>query len=247
MDSIIGLFRKERMFNIHIIHHDKDFLIIDKPSGLPSAPLSENDTKNAFSIIAKDFPNVKNVLGKKSIEGGLVHRIDTDTRGLLLIAQTQNFYDSIFLQQSEGNFIKYYTAYCLDKREGLSNFKKPPLSITSRFRFLGEGRKKVEPVFEHSGRAALKKAGSKLYTTNVVSIEDVSMPLEKNCVKVQCSITEGFRHQVRSHLAYLGFSIISDPLYGTQGSVGDMQFFASGLEFTHPETGELLQYFLSAD
>ncbi len=232
---------------IKLLYQDKDFLIIDKPSGLPSAPLSEDDTENAFSIIAKNFPNVKNVIGKKAIEGGLVHRIDTDTRGLLLISQIQDFYDSIIAQQLNGDFVKYYTAYCIDKREGVSHFKNPPLSVSSRFRFLGEGRKKVEPVFEHSGRAALKKAGSKLYTTNIVSIEDASMPFEKKCLKVQCKITEGFRHQVRSHLTYLGFSIISDPLYGTQGNVEDMQFFASGLEFTHPETGDKLQFKLSAD
>ncbi len=233
--------------SIKIIHNDEEFLVIDKPSGLPSAPLSETDENNAFSIVAKDFPKTKNVIGKKTIEGGLVHRIDTDTRGLLLIAQTQCFYDSIIAQQLNGDFVKYYTAYCLDKREGLSNFKNPPPCISSRFRFLGEGRKKVEPVFEHSGRAALKKAGSKLYTTNIVSIEDVSMPFEKNCVKVTCNITEGFRHQVRSHLAYLGFSIISDPLYGTQGSVENMQFYASGLQFRHPVTGERLQFRLAAD
>ncbi len=235
------------MINIHIIYNDEDFLIIDKPSGLPSAPLSEDDTENAFSIISKDFPNIKNVIGKKIIEGGLVHRIDTDTRGLLLIAQTQSFYDSIIAQQLNGNFIKYYTAFCIDKRAGVSNFKNPPLSVSSRFRFLGEGRKKVEPVFEHSGRAALKKAGSKLYTTNIVSIEDVSMPFENNCVKIGCSITEGFRHQVRSHLSYLGLSIISDPLYGTQGSIDNMQFFARGLEFLHPVTREKLQFSLSID
>ncbi len=229
---------------MNIVYHNEDFLIIDKPSGLPSAPLSEADTENAFSIVAKDFPNIKNVVGKKAIEGGLVHRIDTDTRGLLLIACNQSSYDNFIQQQIEGTFIKHYTAFCIDNREGLSHFKNPPIRVTSRFRFLGEGRKKVEPVFETSGRAALKKAGSKLYTTEVSAIEKAPMPFENNCVKVSCTIQEGFRHQVRSHLAYLGLLIISDPLYGIENKEVGMQFFASGLEFMHPVTGEHIQFFL---
>ncbi len=211
-----------------IVLEDINFLVIDKPQGLPSAPISKTDDNNAFSIIARDFPEVLSVVGKKSIEGGLVHRIDTDTRGLILIARNQTAYESFQLQQKNGSFIKFYTAFC----EKTSVFSKPvPYTVTSRFRPFGEGRKMVQPVFENSGRAARKKSSSKEYSTQITAITN-----EDNSVKVVCKITEGYRHQVRAHLAYLGLPIINDALYGKIVNDKPMQFFASKLEFLHPIT-----------
>lgn len=217
-----------------IVLEDADFLVIDKPHGIPSAPLSENDENNAFSIIAKKFPEVRSVVGKKSIEGGLVHRIDTDTRGLILIARNQNAYDSFQEQQRNGSFIKYYTAFCL--KSAVFSVSSVPYTIASRFRPFGEGRKMVQPVFEDSGRAALKKASQKEYSTQLISVTN-----EINYVKVECKITEGYRHQVRSHLSYIGLPIINDTLYGRILNEDTMQFFASELEFIHPSQNTVIK------
>ena len=88
------------MQQIEIVHPPKDnepFLVINKPAGLPSAPLSPDDKKNAFSQSATQFPQLLEVRGRKEIEHGLLHRLDTQTSGLLLIAATQECYD--FLQE----------------------------------------------------------------------------------------------------------------------------------------------------
>ena len=214
-----------------VIYEDNDFLVIDKPHGLPSAPLSSTDFNNAFSLIAKKNPEVLRICGKKSIEGGLVHRIDTDTKGLVLIARTQTAYDNFLQQQVDGTFIKHYTAICIPAKDFLT--PNLPQVITSKFRPFGEGRKMVQPVFENSGKAALKKASPKSYSTEIYSIEK-----EKSVLKVKCKIKEGYRHQVRCHLAYRGLPIINDSLYGIQVDNQPMQFFATMLEFYHPITGD---------
>ncbi|MCQ2240638.1 pseudouridine synthase [Treponema sp.] len=236
--------------NINIIHKPSEkepFLILDKPRGLPSAPLFSGD-ESALSYAVEKFPEIAEVKGKKEIEFGLVHRIDTETRGLLLVACTQDFYDSIILEQTNGRFIKSYEAYCdliagknltegfpkrdesseyiLECLQNLTNEGSFSLEVRSRFRPYGLKNSQVRPVNDFAGKAAEKKAGSKEYIT--------LMELEKsgNEVHAFCKIREGYRHQVRCHLAWLGLPIKGDPLYNPKNVSGQQFLFtAVGLEF----------------
>ena len=102
---------------------ENPFLIISKTSGLPTAPLSAHDTNNALYLAAQTFPEILNVNGKKEVEHGLIHRIDTVTEGLILIATTQDAYENFINQQKNNNFTKFYTAICQknqNKKEGFS-------------------------------------------------------------------------------------------------------------------------------
>ena len=85
------------------------YVIVYKPKGIPSAPLSLDDKNNVYSQVAQTFPELNSVIGKKEIEHGLIHRLDTVTDGLLVIAATQEAYDFFIEQQSLGNFIKFYS------------------------------------------------------------------------------------------------------------------------------------------
>ena len=91
---------------------EKPFAIIDKPSGLPSAPLSAEDTDNAFYQAACLFSELLVVSGKKQIEHGLIHRLDTATSGLIIIAASQECYDFLQEEQKNGKIIKTYRARC---------------------------------------------------------------------------------------------------------------------------------------
>lgn len=230
---------------------DKPFAVIYKPYGLPSAPLAETDENNALFLAIKQFPEIKSVAGKKPIEYGLLHRIDTPTEGLLLIATTQEFYDYMMKQQAEGKFIKTYTAECnLEEDnsitlEGFPPFNKPTyqagqrFTVSSFFRSYGEGLKSVRPVTEQSGKAALKKLGkAKLYSTEVL-IKKV----EDKKVNVECKIQQGFRHQVRCHLAWVGLPIAGDELYNsTFKNDTELKFKASGFTFDNMTTGKKEEY-----
>ena len=241
--------------NIEIIHiptPEKPFLVIYKPKELASAPLVEGDTENALAQAIEKFPEIREVHGKKEIEYGLLHRLDTATDGLMVIATSQEAYDFLTEEQKEGRFIKYYSAECdiiPDNADKLGGF--PPdlpqlTNVSSFFRAYGEGRKEVRPVTEKSGKAALAKLGKpKLYTTEIT--------IEKNdehTVLAECRITEGYRHQVRCHLAWAGCPVKGDTLYNSNFKENNLdikkaenvlKFSATKISFEYPR-GDLNSY-----
>lgn len=244
---------------IKIIHkptEDEPYVIISKPADLPSAPLNATETENALCKAAVFFPEIKKVAGKKSIEYGLLHRIDTDTSGLLMIATSQFFYDYMIKEQTEGRFLKTYRAVCnIDNKnsEELGGFpvsnmntdlvkKLKKVTVNSYFRNFGEGLKSVRPVTDDSGKAALKKLGNKKnYSTEIFLLK---FDEQENTAEFQCSISAGYRHQVRCHLAWCGFPIKGDRLYNRNCGSGQLEFQATALKFTDPFTGKLTEYFL---
>lgn len=218
----------------------KPFLIIYKPKGLPSAPLTSEDKENALSQAVELFPQIKNVKGRKEIEYGLLHRIDTQTDGLLIIAVSQKAFDFINAEQKEGRFLKYYTAEC-EISDTFNSSEKG--IISSYFRPFGKGNKEVRPVTENSNTAALKKIGKKkLYSTEYQIISKKG----NKCI-VECKIKEGYRHQVRAHLAWIGLPITGDSLYNKKSDFQNeetasvMKFSATKIEFEYPR-GDLNSY-----
>lgn len=237
---------------IGIIHEpsaSEPFVVLSKPKGLPSAPLKENDVC-ALNYAAEKFPCIRKICGRKPIELGLVHRIDNETEGLLLVATTQNFYDELLEIQKSGNFIKTYSAVCRSSDENSFDSGFPQLEeelagkiqeiknhscnipfsscVSSFFRPYGIKNKMVRPVTADSGRAALKKATGKKYSTKF-TVLDAS---DSERVLIECAISEGYRHQVRCHLAWLGFPISGDPLYDSLRNEGDFfDFKACGIKF----------------
>ena len=228
---------------------ENPFLVISKPSGLPTAPLSAQDTNNALYLAAQTFPEIFSVNGKKEIENGLIHRIDTVTEGLILIATTQNAYENFINQQKNNNFTKFYTAICQknqNKNEGFPDFPQQNIfyqnefKIQSYFRYFGPGRKEVRPVpIESLNKTQQKKVeGTSIYTTNVKIISE-----QNDTVKVECNITKGFKHQVRCHLAWANLPIKNDPIYNKNANPPEqIAFYASKLQFLHPITNQIITF-----
>lgn len=202
------------------------------------------------------------VRGKKAIEAGLLHRLDTDTRGLVLFAKDQAVYDFLAARQEAGRIIKTYCAFVepnlspmrvdngygfditdLSAIKGLSAAREEiaaqlPRSLESQFRNFGPGAKRVAPVFP--GSRHYKKDG-RLYTTVVEAVDILpSLPL----IRVRCHLSRGYRHQVRAHLASIGLPIVGDPLYapqkaetvrGAENRGVSLQLYAVSLEFPDPK------------
>lgn len=228
---------------------ENPFLVISKPSGLPTAPLSAQDTNNALYLAAQTFPEIFSVNGKKEIEHGLIHRIDTVTEGLILIATTQDAYENFINQQKNNNFTKFYTAVCQknqNKKEGFPDFPQQNIfyqnefKIQSYFRYFGPGRKEVRPVpIENLNKTQQKKVeGTSIYTTNIKIISE-----QNDTVKVECNITKGFKHQVRCHLAWANLPIKNDPIYNKNANPSEqIAFYASKLQFVHPVTNQIITF-----
>lgn len=237
--------------NIEIIKEpteNKPYLIIYKPSGLPSAPINEQDKNNAFSQAAQLFPELLQVKGIKEIEHGLLHRIDTVTSGLLIIAASQKCYDFLIEKQRNNQILKTYSAICQfdsNNYEGFpiiekkSSFKEgESFTISSYFRPFGVGRKEVRPVTVDSNKAALNKIGKQILYQTQVYIKKI---INEKEVLVECKITNGFRHQVRAHLAWYGLPIKNDSVYNQiykqdkKNAEEQIMFSATKIEFEYPE------------
>ncbi|MBO7484624.1 MAG: RNA pseudouridine synthase [Spirochaetaceae bacterium] len=227
-----------------VIHYeDSDIVVVEKPHGLPTAPVKTDDTDNLVSFVVENFPKAKSVCGKKCIEYGLLHRLDTDTHGLVVFALTQQAYDFLLSEQDSNKFIKKYTAFCNGQKAGEK--KHDEFVIESYFRPFGEKGKKVLPVSKEDfeiKKYSAKKCAPSLYRTTVESVEQE----QKDYYKITCYITKGFRHQIRAHLAWINYPIISDRLYNAD--IEDLsiplQLHASAVSFSHPSTGERLVFSL---
>lgn len=259
---------------IRIIHYPTDadpFCVIDKGI-LPSAPLHEGDDC-ALTRSLRLVPSLDAVAGKagmaqnargtaKSIERGLIHRLDNDTSGLLLIAATQDAYTALSRSQDAGLFTKSYLA-ATERVQGntasLHGYPPPPFPIPvhiecpivvrSRFRAYGEGRRAVRPVTENSGMAAAKAAARRIYETVIKMPKGIEYDGTdkggKQCVL--CTTSAGFRHQVRCHLSWLDMPVAGDALYNSRFAGGPLQFKCIALSFPHPLTGAAVTYTLTGE
>ncbi len=242
------------MQEIKIMHAPSEkepYAVVYKPSGLPSAPLGEGDIENAFSRTAEFFPECREVHGRKKIECGLLHRLDTETSGLLLVAAEQAFYDFMQTEQDAGRFLKKYRAECdvFPENPNVLGGFPPSLDFTPRtsaaftvesfFRNFGAGGREVRPVTVDSGKSALKKLGTnRIYRTGI----RIAL-LHDGKAEVECSIVRGYRHQVRCHLAWLGLPVECDGLYNSRcAEPGVMKFFATEIQFRNPRTDEEVVY-----
>ena len=225
-----------------VIFENEAYAVLYKPRGMPTAPLSEDEEGTLVSWFLKSCPEAASVKGKKDIEAGLVHRLDTATSGLVLIAKNQESYDALNLMQANNLIKKTYVAFTdIDNESDLNaDFSRLnlPYRISSQFRSFGPKGKKVLPVF-YGMRDFSSTA--KIYTTNIIDINDA----DDSVPRVTCTLTQGFRHQVRAHLASIGLPIYGDPLYNgkfkdfPQEKIEDhsypLQLYAVGLSFPEPK------------
>lgn len=245
----------------HLVYADENYAVFFKPSGMPSAPLHEGDKDNALYYAAEYYPSVLTITSKyKEIEKGLIHRIDTSTSGLILLAGNQNSYNNLIQQQTDNEFVKLYSAYVrkttesdifFKEKKGFPfcpyNLSKLPLVIRSSFRKFGQKGKEVRPVVRDTMSYYAKiKSVQHEYDTELLSMTSVGR--EYDIFRVRCRITKGFRHQVRCHLSWIGLPILGDEVYGVNNEFTahdknvPMLFFADSLEFKDPVTQSNVHY-----
>jgi 23S rRNA pseudouridine1911/1915/1917 synthase len=245
---LIGDFSKPRL-----LVEEKKFLIVYKPPRMHSAPQAFSSEKfsaenvsaeSLFDWCVRNFPEVGKLSGRNKGEGGLLHRLDYETHGMMLVARNSPGMEALLEQQEQGKIYKEYSALALESGIVLPGFpkEKPKLipgnaiGIISAFRPYGKGRKAVRPVL--LGGVKIKKP-EKSYCTEILESKLISAAGPGNCLSLSLRISKGFRHQIRSHLAWLGMPILNDALYGgTAFGNGYLALRACSLSFKDPSTGE---------
>ena len=232
---------KEIYEKLDIVFQNEDFALINKKGGIASAPLKKGDN-SLLTLFLMQNPTKEKVCGKKEIEEGLLHRLDTPTKGLVLIAKNQKMYDILSSMQDRNMIEKEYLAICdVAPYQAICqpyisyHASYCSLSIMSSFLPYGRRGAKVKMHFpydtlknNHTNKKELKK-----YTTHVLIKNDEEVkkirtlfnPKQYKTDKLDeskihsicchCTLTKGYRHQVRCHLASIGLPIKGDGLYNS--------------------------------
>ena len=191
-----------------LIFENRDLLAFYKPKGLPTVPLRNKEGDSLLREIASDYPEVAQVKGTKEWEGGIIHRLDTPTSGIVIAARNDETYRYLINAQRNNLIIKHYIARTIPVFDLLPGFEPFPysfsgrsLEITSYFRPYGERGASVRPVLNNS-----RYIRGSLYTTKIMRTSSTDT--------FECVITRGFRHQIRCHLSWSGNPIVGDDRYG---------------------------------
>jgi len=237
----------------YILEETGDFAVVFKPPRMHCAVLKQKAGDTLLEWYASLFPPVLDIAGRKEIEGGLVHRMDFETQGLVLFAKNQKSFDFFQSLQERGDFIKEYGALCKKSDAPIPGFPAPPdltgfprtdlsvdkpFAIESFFRSFGPVRKQVRPVTDANNkhRKFATDRGA-FYRTEISGFKDNFFTIR---------IKRGFRHQIRCHLCWIGYPVLNDPVYGTAQpcqAAGDfLALCGQALFFVDPKSGRKREY-----
>jgi 23S rRNA pseudouridine1911/1915/1917 synthase len=195
-DKVVTL--KAEKLDLPILYEDKSVLVVNKPYGMVVHPVKDGQYLSGTVVNA-----VLNKINKKEFEGlrpGIVHRIDKDTSGALIVAKTKKAQEKIIAQFKERKIQKYYIALV----NGI--LKHPEGVVEAAIGRAGVDRKKMRVTADDEGKLA-------------VSVYKVleTFKLERGrylCSLLRVQIKTGRTHQIRVHMTALGHSIVGDSVYG---------------------------------
>lgn len=201
--------------NIKIIYEDKDLLVIDKPAGVIVHKDGKNEKEPTITDwVLLNYPKIKNVGEPLIIEGekigrpGIVHRLDKETSGVLLIAKNQKNF--LFLKEQFQNhkIKKVYRAfvygYVSDPKASLLTGKKGVINVP-----IGRSQKDVRAFTAGRGaREPLRDAVTEYQILNKFTDEN-----KEQFTYIEAYPKTGRTHQIRVHMRYINHPIVSDPLY----------------------------------
>ena len=229
-----------KKIDLNIVHEDTDILIIDKPKGLvvhPGAGNFENTLANALAFKYKD--NLSNLNG--ILRPGIIHRIDKETSGLLVVAKNNFAHANLGKQFSDHTIKRKYQCLIWGVIRPLNGKIQTLISRNKKNR-------QLMTVSEFSG----KKAVTNYVTKKIYNIKDVP-----KISFIECELETGRTHQIRVHLKYKGTSIIGDNKYGKKnlkfkklnkefenklGKIKGQALHAQTLEFVHPTKNRWVRF-----
>ncbi len=203
---------------LKIVYQDQDLAVVFKPSGMVVHPAAGNETGTLVNALLRHLDNLSGIGGE--IRPGIVHRIDKDTSGLLLVAKNDMAHVSLSEQ------IKAHTVHRAYRAIVIGGFKQPEGTVDAPIGRHPTDRKRMAIVPD--GRPA-------------VTHWRVLEPL-RGATLIECRLTTGRTHQIRVHMASIGHPVLGDPVYGPRKSpynvTGGQLLHAYRIGFLHPRTGE---------
>lgn len=216
-----------------IAYEDDHLIVVDKPAGLVVHPAAGNPDGTLVNALLHHCAGNLSGIGGVA-RPGIVHRIDKDTSGLLVVAKSDAAHEGLARQFADHSLERAYIAVC-------NGHPLPPAgAIDARIGRSDGNRKKMTVLPKDSSRG-------KHAVTHYKVLERLA-----GCAVIECRLETGRTHQVRVHLASIGHSLLGDPLYGRTSSqvrpvlqrlgFARQALHAAVLGFSHPVTGDQLRF-----
>lgn len=208
---------------LDIVYEDSDLLVVNKPKGMVVHPAPGNYTGTLVNaLLAYCGDTLSGINGV--IRPGIVHRIDKDTSGLLIVAKNDFAHKHLAEQIKVHSFTRIYEAVVY------GNLKEDSGTVD-------------EPIGRHPVDRK-KMAVTEKNSRNAVTHFQVLLRYQ-GFTYVRLKLETGRTHQIRVHMAYLGHPVAGDPVYGPKKPVPGLQgqcLHARVIGFVHPRTGQYMEF-----
>lgn len=205
---------------LDVVYEDEDLIVVNKPKGMVVHPAPGNYSGTLVNALLYHCGALAN-LGAP-LRPGIVHRLDKDTSGLMVVAKNDFSYQSLARQIKNRTVEKTYVALVhgvMENDQGVIE--------------AGLGRHPVQ----RKKMSVLSKRTKEALTYYKV------LEHFKNYTLVEVKIKTGRTHQIRVHLSYIGYPIVGDPTYGKKGdAIKGQLLHAKKLAFVHPRTGQRVEF-----
>ncbi len=207
---------------LDIYYEDEDLIVVNKPSGMVVHPAPGNYSKTLVNALMYHTNNLSTI--NTSIRPGIVHRIDADTSGLLLVAKNDKTHNALAEAIQKKEVVREYIALV----EGV--IMEDTATIDAPIGRDKNNRKKMAVTSENSKDAI----------THIRVLDRY-----KDSTLIRCKLETGRTHQIRVHLNYIGHPVVNDPVYGYKKLI-DKDFgqmlHAEKIGFVHPTTKEYMEF-----
>ncbi len=223
---------------IPVIYEDETFVVVNKPAGMVTHPAKGNWSGTLVNALQFHFDKLSTIAGEN--RPGIVHRLDRDTSGLLIVAKDDRVHKLLAKQFEERTIRKEYLAIVRGEPSRDSDYIEKPIGM--------------HPTDRERMAIRLPEDGAKEATTFYEVLERFGV-----ASYVRCMPKTGRTHQIRVHLTHIGHSILADKLYSGRSRItlGDLKgqdvegheqvlldrqaLHAHRLSLDHPRTGERLE------
>lgn len=206
---------------LDIVYEDEHLAVINKPAGMVVHPAKGSESGTLVNALLYHLDNLSGINGV--VRPGIVHRLDKDTTGLLVVAKNDNAHVSLAGQIAQKTCRRVYWALVDGNPPSTGGTIDQPLDRSPK------DRKKMAVVRTGGRRAVTHWRVLQRFTANAL---------------VEFALETGRTHQIRVHARWQGYPVSGDPLYGGQDKfgVGRQLLHAKELSFVHPATGEEMSF-----